>query len=208
MIEFINNFTSLQWLSAIGYVGILLIILLETGLFAFFLPGDSLVFTAGLLASQGVFDIQILVPALIVTAIIGYVIGYWFGDKLGHWLMQRPDTFYFKRRYMEQAHEFYQRHGGKALILGRLVPIVRTFVPVVAGMVEMPYRLYSLFNVLGALVWCGGVTLLGYYIGAVLPEAGHYVLPAVIVIIILSIVPGIVHYWKRRRVRQRSGDVR
>jgi len=181
-------------------LGLLLIVFAETGFFfGFFLPGDSLVFAAGLLASKHIFNIWILVPALIVVAILGYTVGYWFGDKLGYWLMQRKDSLFFKKRYIHQAHEFYIKHGGKALIIGRLIPVVRTFVPIVAGMADMKYRSYLKFNVLGALVWGGGVTLAGYYVGALIPSAGHYILPVVIAIVILSVLPGLVHLYKRRK---------
>ena len=164
MYEFIQHFDFAHWVETIGYVGILLIIFVESGLFVgFFLPGDSLLFIAGMLAEKGIFDITILVPAMIVTAIAGYMLGFWFGDKLGHWLLKRKDSLFFKKRYLTQAHAFYEKHGGKALVLGRLVPIVRTFAPIVAGMADMPYRRYFFYNVLGALVWCGGVTLLGFF---------------------------------------------
>jgi len=200
MMDFIQNFDITQWVSTIGYTGLLLIVLIETGFFfGFFLPGDSLVFAAGLLASKHIFNIWILVPALVFTAMLGYTIGYWFGDKLGHWLMRRKDTIWFKKRYIHQAHEFYERHGGKALVIGRLVPVVRTFVPIVAGMASMQYRSYFLYNVIGAVLWGGVITLMGYYIGALIPTAGEYILPVVLVIIFLSVLPGVFHYLKHRR---------
>jgi membrane-associated protein len=199
MLDLIKHFDIASWVTTIGYVGLLLIVLIETGFFfGFFLPGDSLMFTAGLLASKGIFSIWILTPAIIVMAIIGYTIGYWFGDRLGGWLLKRKESFLFKKRYIETANEFYDKHGGKALVIGRLVPIVRTFVPIVAGMATMPYRRYFTYNVLGSLMWGGGITLLGYSLGAMVPNAGHYVLPAVIVIVILSVLPGVIHFLKQR----------
>ena len=200
MFDFISHFDIVQWVSTLGYVGLLLIVLIETGFFfGFFLPGDSLVFAAGLLASKGIFNIWILVPSLVLTAIVGYTIGYWFGDKLGHWLLKRKDSFWFKRRYIEQAHDFYERHGGFALVVGRLVPVVRTFAPIVAGMASMQYRRYFLFNVMGAIIWGGLITLLGFYVGALIPDAGHYILPAVLLIVFISILPGVIHYLKSRK---------
>lgn len=197
MFEFFHQFDITQWVVTVGYVGIVAIILLETGFFAgFFLPGDSLVFSTGLLASKGIFNIWILVPALIVAAIIGYTIGYWFGDKLGHWLMRQRESIFFKRQYIHRAHEFYKKHGGKALILGRLIPVVRTFAPIVAGMVHMNYRMYFFFNIIGALVWCGGITTLGYCIGSMIPDAGHYIFPIALVVIFISILPGVWHYFR------------
>lgn len=202
MLDMIKNLDLNQLITTIGYAGILLIIFAETGLFfGFFLPGDSLVFTAGMLASRGIFNIWILVPSIVVTAIVGYAVGYWFGDKLGHWLIKRPDSIYFKKRYMTIAHDFYERHGGKALVFGRLVPIVRTFAPIVAGMADMPYSLYTLYNILGALLWGGVITMIGYYIGGLFPNASEFVLPVVIAIVLISVIPGVVHYWRKRRSR-------
>lgn len=186
-----------HWVEVLGYLGILLIIFLETGLFfGFFFPGDSLLFTAGFLASQRIFNIWVLIPAIIVTAILGYQLGYWFGKKLSAWLLQRKDSFWFKRRYLDQAKVFYERHGGKALIIGRLMPIVRTFVPIVAGMVDMAPRRYFILNISGALIWAGGVTFLGFYLGTKIPNAEHYILPVVIAIIFLSISPAIWRYFR------------
>lgn len=200
MFEFLHHFDVTAWVATLGYVGLSAIVLIEMGFFfGFFLPGDSLVFAAGLLASKGVFNIWILIPLFIVTAIVGYTVGYWFGDKLGHWLLKRKDSIWFKKKYIHQAHAFYEKHGGKALVIGRCVPVVRTFVPIVAGMGEMNYRSYFLYNLLGAVVWGGLITLIGYYVGATIPDAGHYILPAIFVIIFLSILPGIIHFIRDRR---------
>lgn len=200
MFDLIRHFDLTTWVAALGYFGLLLVVLIETGFFfGFFLPGDSLMFTAGLLASKSVFNIWILVPMLVIAAIIGYTIGYWFGDKLGHWLLKRRDTLFFKKRYIHQAHAFYEKHGGIALVIGRLVPVVRTFVPIVAGMATMEYRHYFLFNVLGAFVWGGCITTLGYFLGSVIPDAGHYILPLVLVIVVLSVLPGVIHFLRNRR---------
>ena len=199
MLDFLHHFNITEWVSTLGYTGLLVIVFLETGLFfGFFLPGDSLVFAAGLLASKHIFNIWILVPSLIVVAILGYTVGYWFGDKLGHWLMERKDSFWFKKRYVHQAQEFYKKHGGKALVLGRLIPIVRTFVPIVAGMADMRYRSYLLYNVIGAFAWGGAITLAGYYLGTLIPTAGNYILPFVLVIVFASILPGIIHFLRKR----------
>ena len=200
MLEMLHQFDITEWVATVGYVGLFIIIFLETGLFiGFFLPGDSLVFTAGLLAAKGVFNIWILTILLSGTAFLGYSVGYWFGDKLGHWLMRRKESIWFKKRYVEQAHQFYLKHGGKALVLGRLVPIVRTFVPIVAGMGKMKYSTYQFYNFIGALVWGTGVTLAGYYLGTLIPNATHYILPVVMLVIFISILPAIYHYWRSRR---------
>jgi membrane-associated protein len=189
-----------EMVMTIGFVGVVTIVFAETGLFlGFFLPGDSLLFVAGLLASQKLMDISWLVSAVVSAAFLGYLVGYWFGAKLGGWLLSRPETWYFKRRYLDEAHAFYQKHGGKALLLSRLVPIVRTFVPIVAGMGKMPMRRYVPYNLLGALLWGGGVTLAGYFLGAKVPGVEHYLLPISLGIIVISVLPGAWHFVKSKR---------
>ena len=195
----LHHIDIVQLTKTAGYIGLTAIILCETGLFlGFFLPGDSLLFAAGLLASQKIFNIYILLPLLIVAAIVGYTVAYWFGDKIGHWLLKRQDSFWFKRRYLIEAHEFYEKHGGKALIFGRLVPIVRTFLPIVAGMAEMTHRRYMIYNVIGAFLWCGVITILGYYLGAVVPNIDAYILPLVLAVIVISILPAIIPLLRRK----------
>ena len=135
---------------------------------------------------------------MIAAAILGYGIAYWFGDKIGHWLLKRPDNFWFKRRYLIQAHEFYEKHGGKALILGRLMPIIRTFLPIVAGMAEMTHRRFTFFNIVGALIWCGGITLAGFFLGDVIPNIDEYILPIIIVIIVISLLPPLIQFLRMR----------
>lgn len=189
-----------EMVMTIGFVGVVTIVFAETGLFlGFFLPGDSLLFVAGLLASQKLMDISWLVSAVVSAAFLGYLVGYWFGAKLGGWLLSRPETWYFKRRYLDEAHAFYQKHGGKALLLSRLVPIIRTFVPIVAGMGKMPMRRYVPYNLLGALLWGGGVTLAGYFLGAKVPGVEHYLLPISLGIIVISVLPGAWHFVKSKR---------
>lgn len=188
-----------QLTRAAGYIGLTAIIFSETGLFVgFFLPGDSLLFAAGLLASQQVFNIFILTPLLITAAILGYALAYWYGDKIGHWLLRRPDSVWFKKRYLLDAHEFYEKHGGKALIMGRLMPIVRTFLPIVAGMAEMTHRRFTFYNIVGGCLWCGGICIAGYYLGSTVPNIDKYILPLVLIIMIISILPPLFHVVKKR----------
>ncbi len=199
MFESLRHLDIVQLTRAAGYIGLTTIIFCETGLFlGFFLPGDSLLFAAGLLASQHVFNIFILTPLLIAAAILGYALAYWYGDKIGHWLLRRPDSFWFKKQYLQDAHEFYEKHGGKALIIGRLMPIVRTFLPIVAGMAEMTHRRFNLYNIAGACLWCGGISLAGYYLGAAVPNIDKYILPLVLFIIFISILPPLLHLLKRK----------
>ena len=181
-------------IQTIGYIGIFFMVFAESGLFfGFFFPGDSLLFTAGFLASQNIFDIKILVPLMIIGAVSGDSVGFWMGGKFAKWLMSRHESFFFKKEYIERANKFYNKHGGKALIMARFVPAVRTFVPIVAGMANMEYKKFISFNVFGGLLWGAGMTLLGYYLGNVIPDVEKYLLPIIGVIIIASILPGIIH---------------
>ena len=183
-----------QIIKTVGYLGIFAIVFAESGLFfGFFFPGDSLLFTAGFLASHSIFEIEILVPLVIIGAISGDSVGFWMGGKFGKWLMKRKESFFFKKEYIERANKFYNKHGGKALVLARFVPAVRTFVPIVAGMAEMEYRKFISFNIFGGILWGAGMTLTGYYLGQSIPNVDKYLLPIIAVIIILSVLPGIIH---------------
>jgi membrane-associated protein len=200
MFDILTHLDMTESISAIGYLGLVLIVFIETGaFFGFFLPGDSLLFVSGVLAAQGVFDIKILIPLMALTAFLGYCVGYWFGARLGDWLLRRRESFWFRKRYLERARNFYDRHGGKTLLFGRLVPIVRTFIPIVAGMAKMPLRKYLIFNAIGALLWAFALPILGYSLGEVIPDAGKYVLPVVVLVIIISILPGIFEYIRDRK---------
>ena len=184
----------------LGYFGLITIIFCETGLFfGCFFPGDSLLFTAGLLAVRGFFNLWILIPALILAAILGYAVGYWFGDKLGNWLLKRKESFLFKKKYMIQAHDFYERYGAQALILCRLVPIVRTFCPIVAGMGVMSLKRYMLANVIGAVIWVNLLTLLGYFVGTMFPMAEKFILPIVLLIVVASVMPAAWQFLKEKK---------
>lgn len=199
MINFIQHMDIIQLTKAAGYIGLTLIIFCETGIFlGFFLPGDSLLFAAGLLAAQGLFHIWLLLPLLIAAAILGYAQAYWLGEKIARWLVKQPDRFWFKKSYLAETHEFYEKHGGKALIIGRFVPIVRTFLPLVAGLAKMSAARYMLYNIVGGLLWCGGVTLLGYFLGNSIPNIDKYILPLVLGIIVLSILPPLIHVLRAR----------
>lgn len=188
------------WVAALGYVGILTIIFCETALFfGFFLPGDSLLFTAGYLAAKGLFKLSILIPSIAAVAFLGYMIAYWLGIRVGHWLMSCEDRFWFKKKYLVNAHSFYADHGGKALLLGRLVPVLRTFIPIAAGMAEMNYKRFTLYNLLGALIWAISLPVAGYYIGTWLPDSSIYILPCVLVVVLLSSSPALYQWWKYKK---------
>lgn len=184
----------------VGYVGLAVIILCETGLlFGFFLPGDSLLFTAGLLASQGVFAIWLLIPILAVAAIVGDSIGYAIGARVGPALYKREDSFFFRKRYIEETEAFYAKHGPYTIVLARFVPIVRTFAPVLAGVGRMHYPLFVRYNILGGLLWTVGLTLAGYFLGRLVPGVADYLDAIIIGIILLSLSPLLHRWWQSRR---------
>lgn len=187
-------------IESIGYLGIFGMTFAESGLFfGFFLPGDSLLFTAGLLASQKVFNIWILLPLITVGAIGGDSIGFWTGSKFGNWLLKQKESFFFQKKHLESAKRFYDKHGGKTLILARFIPAIRTFAPIVAGMANMNYGSFLTYNILGGLLWSFGMTLLGYFLGSVIPDVDRYLLPIIGLIIVLSIIPAIIHYIKDKQ---------
>ena len=187
-------------LLTVGYVGIFAIVFAENGLFfGFFLPGDSLLFTAGFLASQGYFSLAVLLVLLSVASISGNSVGYWFGERVGRRLFTRENSIWFHKKHLVTAHEFYDKHGGKAIVLARFLPIVRTFVPIVAGLAQMTHARFLLFNVVGGLVWVFGLTCGGYVFGSVIPDVDRYLLPVVLLIIIVSIMPTALHVYRENR---------
>ena len=181
------------------------IIFAETGLLiGFFLPGDSMLFTAGLLVATGAirFNLWLLVLFIIVSAILGNQVGYLIGAKIGPALFSRPDSRFFKQENVRKAHAFFERHGGQSLILARFVPIIRTFVPVIVGVAGMDKRKFFLYNVLGAIPWGGGVTLLGAWLGQY-AWVGKNIDLIFIVIVLVSIIPIIVELTKARLEKRR-----
>jgi len=185
-----------------GYLAITVIIFAECGLLiGLFLPGDSLLFTAGLFASQASFGLDIWTVTILcgLAAVVGPLVGYWYGKALGGRLFNREDSLLFRRRYLVQAHEFYERHGGKALILARFMPIIRTFAPVVAGMGNMDYRRFVAYTVVGGVLWAAGVTWAGYFLGSIFPDAGKYLEYIVALIVLASIAPPFIHLLRERQ---------
>lgn len=186
-------------ITGLGYVGLFAIVFAESGLFfGFFLPGDSLLFTAGLLASAEVLNIWTLLLIIPIAAILGDQIGYWTGSWIGPRIFKKEDSFFFSKAHIKRAEDFYEKHGPKAIVLARFVPIVRTFVPILAGVGRMHYRTFVTYNIIGALVWGVGVTLLGYFLGQVFPHAEEYLLPIVAGIVLISLVPIVREWWKAR----------
>jgi membrane-associated protein len=184
-----------------GYAGLAGIIFAETGLLVgFFLPGDSLLVTAGLLAATtGVFNVGLLGLLLSVASILGNTSGYAIGQATGERLFRREDSLLFNKKHLYRAHEFYERHGGKTVVIARFMPIVRTFVPVVAGMAKMSYRRYTLYNVIGGLGWIWGMLFIGYFLGRYSPGIDRHIETVIALVILLSLLPGIIGWLRARR---------
>lgn len=184
---------------AIGYPGLAATIFAESGLFfGFFLPGSSMLFSAGLLAASGVFNVWILIPLMALVAVLGDSTGYWFGTYVGMSLFFKKDSRFFKHEYLERAKVFYETHGVQAVMLARFVPIVRTFAPIVAGIARMRYSTFLFYNILGALLWAGGVTWAGFYLGRRVPFIATYITPIALIIIVLSLIP---IFWEVRKTK-------
>jgi membrane-associated protein len=186
----ILNIDIIELIKVIGYVGLFAIIFAESGVFfGFFLPGGSLLFTAGLLASQGFFNIYWLTIILGIAAILGDNTGYWFGAKVGNKIFVKEDSLFFNKKYLAQTQEYYAKYGPMTVVVGRFIPIVRTFAPILAGVGEMSYKKFFVYNVLGAMLWAVGLSLLGFFLGSSVPGIEKYILPIIILIVLLSILP-------------------
>lgn len=193
------NIDIVELTKTIGYVGLFVIVFAESGVFfGFFLPGGSMLFTAGLLASQGLFNIYILIILLGLAAVFGDSVGYWFGSKVGPKIFKREDSLLFKKKHLLQTKIFYDKHGPMAVVLGRFIPIVRTFVPILAGVADMHYGRFIRYNIIGAILWAIGMTLLGYFIGESVPGMQDYLVPIIVVIVFLSIVPILLEMRKKK----------
>lgn len=183
-----------------GTLLVCIIVFVETGLFVgFFLPGDSLLVTAGVFSAAGVLKIGSLVPLVTVCAIAGDQLGYWIGRRTGEALYRRPDSAFFKRRHLERAHNFYEKYGGKTVILARFMPIVRTFCPPVAGAAQMRYVRYFAFDVLGGCCWGAGLVLAGYFLGSMVPNIGQRIHWVIAVVVILSFLPALIGAMRAHR---------
>ena len=188
-----------------GYVAMAIIIFAENGLLVgFFLPGDSLLITAGILIGSHVVDLSFLPLALllIACAILGEMCGYLIGRTAGEKLYQRKDSRLFKREHLMRAHHFYEKHGGTTIVLARFIPIVRTFVPVVAGAAKMDARKFALFNVIGGVIWIFAGLLLGLLLGRSVPNIGDYLYLVILIVIFLSLLPPLIEWLRSRRRTQ------
>ena len=185
-----------------GTILVCLIVFVETGMFVgFFLPGDSLLVTAGVFAGAGQLKLAWLLSCVTLCAIAGDQLGYAIGWKAGQTLYQRRDSRFFKRRHLERAHEFYETYGGKTVILARFVPIIRTFCPPVAGAARMPYVRYLLYDFFGGWLWVWSMVLVGYSLGRTVPHVEKRIHYIIVVVIVLSLMPAVYHAWKARAAR-------
>ena len=189
---------------AVGLVGLFIIIFAESGLLiGFFLPGDSLLLTAGVIsaAHPEAFPIWLVCAVCFVAAVTGDAVGYWFGHRVGRRLYDRPESKFFRKSHLQAAEAFYEKHGGKTIVIARFLPFVRTFAPIVAGTANMPYRRFAIFNFVGALLWAVGVTLAGYALGQMIPAEvlDRYLYVIIAVVIGLSILPTVIHLYRENR---------
>jgi len=202
----------------IGYVGVFAIIFAESGLFVgFFLPGDSLLFTAGFLASpaaaalfgQEIFSLPVLAIGCFLAAVIGDSVGYAFGRRVGPMIFKKEDSLLFSKKNVYKAQAFYDKHGGKAIVLARFMPIVRTFAPIVAGVGDMHYRRFVAFNMIGGFLWAVGVTVAGYFLADVIgPEnIDKYLLPIIALIVLISVAPPAYHILKEPDSREKLFNI-
>lgn len=196
------NFDLTALIKSLGYIGIFVAIFAESGLLVgAVLPGDSLLFTAGFLASQGVLSFPFLLIVVFIAAVLGDNVGYATGNRYGDKVFKKDDSLVFNKEYIKKSQDFFARHGGKALILARFTPIVRTFAPILAGVGNMHYRKFFAYNLAGALLWAVGITSLGYFLGNAIPNVDHYILPAIAIIILVSVAPSVVHILKDKNNR-------
>jgi membrane-associated protein len=202
-----------EFLKTVGYIGIFAIIFAESGLLiGFFLPGDSLLFTAGFLASDAArtiwggtpgFSLPILLIGCFVAAVLGDSVGYTFGRRVGRRLFQREDSVFFHKKNIYRAQAFYEKHGPKTIVLARFIPVVRTFAPIVAGIGDMHYSRFVTYNLVGGALWAIGVTLAGYFLGDVIgaENIDKYLLPIIFVIVIVSVLPAVLHVVRDEEMR-------
>ena len=206
------NFDLEQLITTVGYAGIFGMVFSESGLlFGFIFPGDSLLITAGLLASRGILNIYILVPLCIIGAVSGDGVGYWIGKKAGKKLFKKEDSFFFHKKNLVKAQKFYEEHGGKTIVIARFMPFIRTFAPIVAGIGDMKYSRFIFFNVFGGIFWVLSTTFLGYFVGSKFPGADKYFHYIILAVILVSVLPSAIHLWKeygkdiKKKIYEKAG---
>lgn len=201
--ESLIGFDLITLIKTAGYLGIFFITFAESGLFiGFFLPGDSLLFTAGFLASQGFLGIVPLMVIAFLGATTGDSVGYAFGKKIGPHIFTKEDSIFFHKDHLQRAEHFYNQYGAKTIVIARFMPIVRTFAPILAGVGRMRYGEFVFYNIIGGALWALGLSGLGYYLGSSIPNIDRYLLPIIAGIIFLSILPGIIHIVRNKTYRE------
>jgi membrane-associated protein len=191
------------------YVGLVLIVFAETGLaVGFFLPGDSLLVVAGLFAATGKLNVAVLLLTLFLAAVVGDGVGYYTGSRLGPRIFKREKSFLFRPSHLQKAQAFYQKYGGKTIIIARFVPIIRTFAPIVAGAAKMPYRNFAIYNVVGGFLWVFSMILAGYFLGNLLKskfgiDLDEHIEWVIIIVVLLSLLPAAIEFLKARREKAR-----
>ena len=187
-------------IKATGYLGMFIIIFMESGvLLGLFFPGDSLLFTAGFLASQDILSLPLLAVVAFIGAVLGDSVGYSFGLKVGPKIFTKEDSWFFSKKHLERAQKFYKEYGGRAIIFARFTPIIRTFAPIVAGVGKMNYKTFFIYNIIGGFLWVVGITLTGYFLGKIIPGVDKYLIPIIIGIVIISLLPSVFHLLKNRK---------
>ena len=200
----IHNFFALlepiTLIKTLGVAGLFFAVFAESGLFfGFFFPGDSLLFTAGFLASQNILNITVILIGSFLCAVIGDSVGYWFGKAIGVKIFNKENSFFFSKKHIDSTKDFYNKYGNKTVFLARFVPVVRTFAPILAGVGNMPYKNFISYNIVGGFVWSFLVILLGFFLGKVIPNLDGYLLPIVLVIILVSFLPVIFEVIKEKK---------
>lgn len=197
-------FDTILIIKTLGLIGIFLIIFIETGFFlGFFLPGDTLLFTAGIFASQGFFNIYVLLLGCIIMAILGDSLGYWMGKKYGRKLFKKDESFFFKKKYLTSTEDFYEKHGKYTIIIARFLPIIRTFAPVVGGVGKMDYFSFLSYNIFGGIFWVSLMLLLGYFLGSLIPNINNYLILIIFIILVVSFLPIIFKLFKYKLKKQK-----
>jgi len=202
--SFLKDLVNPESIVQLGLPLLLFVIFAETGLFfGFFLPGDSLVFISGLICATNNdylhVNIITLILSMISVAVLGNLVGFWFGRKVGPALFRKQDSLFFKKRHLQATQSFYEKHGGKTLILGRFLPIVRTFAPILAGIIAIDFRKFMMYNLIGATAWIASISSIGYFLGSKFPKTKDYLGFIVIGLIVITTIPVLITYIKEKK---------
>lgn len=200
--EYIHSLLDpLMMIKAVGLLGVVAIVFAESGLFfGFFLPGDSLLFTAGFLASQGLISIWGLLIFCFIAAVVGDSVGYWFGRKTGPMIFNKEESLFFQKKHIERADAFYKKYGKKTIVIARFIPIIRTFAPIVAGVANMDYKTFLAYNIFGGFIWTWSMLGLGFLLGNAIPDAEKYLTPIILTIIFVSFIPAVWEFFKHKKM--------